>query len=87
MGIYGFKHSITISHSSELRRKLEIVLMQIPCRYRTARLFDCTTENNYKQWKVDGEVEKVLWNHFNPFTFLVRFVNFITCASRTNIVL
>jgi len=36
-----------------------------------ARLFDCTSENTYKQWKVDGEVEKVLWNHFNPFTFLV----------------
>ena len=36
-----------------------------------ARLFDCKSENNYKEWVVDGEVEKVLWNHFNPFTFMV----------------
>ena len=39
------------------------------CRY--ARVFDCRSENSYKKWKVSGEVEKVLWNHFNPFTFLV----------------
>ena len=39
--------------------------------FRKVRLFDCTSENNFKEWNVDGEVEKVLWNHFNPFTFLV----------------
>ena len=36
------------------------------------RLFDCASDNTFKQWNVDGEVEKVLWNHFDPFTFLVR---------------
>ena len=41
------------------------------CCDEHVRLFDCRSENNFKQWKVDGEVEKVLWNHFNPFTFLV----------------
>merc|ERR1712038_700278 len=41
------------------------------CCDEKARLFDCTSENNYKEWVVDGEVEKVLWNHFNPFTFIV----------------
>jgi len=40
------------------------------CSDKVVRLFDCTNESNCKQWKVDGEVEKVLWNHFNPFTFL-----------------
>jgi len=35
------------------------------------RLFDCSSENTFKQWKADGEVEKVLWNHFDPFSFLV----------------
>jgi len=41
------------------------------CSDNVVRLFDCTADNTFKQWKVDGEVEKLLWNHFNPFTFLV----------------
>lgn len=24
-----------------------------------------------RKWKVDGEIEKVLWDHFNPFNFFV----------------
>jgi len=35
------------------------------------RLFDCSSENTFKQWKASGEVEKVLWNHFDPFSFMV----------------
>jgi len=38
---------------------------------KVVRLFDCASDNTFKQWNVDGEVEKVLWNHFDPFTFLV----------------
>nr|ACO13022.1 Periodic tryptophan protein 1 homolog [Lepeophtheirus salmonis] len=32
------------------------------------RIFDCRAQDSCKAWKVEGEVEKVLWNHFNPFT-------------------
>ena len=39
--------------------------------YRKVRIYDCNQEGSHKCWKVDGEVEKVLWNHFNPYTFLV----------------
>ena len=40
------------------------------CCDEKARVYDCNQES-FKSWKVDGEVEKVLWNHFNPYTFLV----------------
>jgi periodic tryptophan protein 1 len=36
-----------------------------------SRVFDCRVENSYRAWAVNGEVERVLWNHFNPFNFLV----------------
>jgi len=35
-----------------------------------ARIFDCN-QVSHKSWTVDGEVEKVLWDHFNPFNFIV----------------
>lgn len=28
-------------------------------------------QSNIKSWKFNSEVEKVLWNHFSPFNFLV----------------
>lgn len=28
---------------------------------------DCRTQDSYKKWKVTGEVERVIWDHFNPF--------------------
>ncbi|KAJ8869490.1 hypothetical protein PR048_028481 [Dryococelus australis] len=34
------------------------------------RLFECQS-NSSKTWKVSGEVERVLWDHFNPYHFLV----------------
>ena len=37
---------------------------------RKARIFDCN-QVSHKSWTVDGEVEKVLWDHFNPFNFIV----------------
>eukprot|EP00095_Tigriopus_kingsejongensis_P005197 maker-scaffold321_size207582-snap-gene-1.33 protein:Tk05197 transcript:maker-scaffold321_size207582-snap-gene-1.33-mRNA-1 annotation:"periodic tryptophan protein 1 homolog" len=40
------------------------------CCDKQARVFDCRGAD-FKAWTVDGEVERVLWNHFNPFTFLV----------------
>lgn len=33
-------------------------------------MFNCN-QLSHKSWDVDGEVEKVLWDHFNPFNFLV----------------
>ena len=34
-------------------------------------MFDCRDVKSVRKWQVQGEVEKVLWNHFNPFTILV----------------
>lgn len=36
-----------------------------------ARVFDCRVDNTFKEWTVDGEVERVLWDHFQPFNFFV----------------
>ncbi|PSN34545.1 Periodic tryptophan protein 1 [Blattella germanica] len=38
---------------------------------RIARVFDCRVNDAHKDWEVAGEVEKVLWNHFNPYNFIV----------------
>ncbi|XP_076445535.1 periodic tryptophan protein 1 homolog [Babylonia areolata] len=37
----------------------------------TVKVFDCrSAETCHKSWKVQGEAEKVLWNHHNPLQFL-----------------
>ena len=33
-------------------------------------MYDCN-QGACKSWKVNGEIEKVLWNRFNPYNFLV----------------
>lgn len=33
-------------------------------------LYDCWNRDSAKTWSIDGEVERVLWNHFQPYTFL-----------------
>lgn len=38
---------------------------------KLSRVFDCRLEDSYRTWVVNGEVERVLWNHFSPFNFLV----------------
>ncbi|KAK3763000.1 hypothetical protein RRG08_041616 [Elysia crispata] len=36
-----------------------------------AAVIDCRNPSeNVKKWKFTGEVERALWNHFNPFNFL-----------------
>ena len=40
------------------------------CCDENARVYDCN-QGACKTWKVNGEVEKVLWNRFNPYNFLV----------------
>lgn len=39
--------------------------------FRLSRVFDCRLEDSYRAWVVNGEVERVLWNQFSPFNFLV----------------
>ena len=33
---------------------------------RYVRVFDCRTAGQHKKWKVGGEVERLVWNHFQP---------------------
>ena len=35
-------------------------------------------QSNIKSWKFNSEVERVLWNHFSPFNFLVSYEPSIT---------
>ena len=37
------------------------------CCDKKVRVADCRTQDSYKKWKVTGEVERVIWDHFNPF--------------------
>lgn len=37
---------------------------------RLVRLYDCRDEVSTMQWALDGEVERVLWDPYNPFGFL-----------------
>jgi len=34
--------------------------------HNMVRLYDCRAPENHTSWKVAGEVERVLWDHFNP---------------------
>ena len=38
---------------------------------KVVRLFDCRYETIAKSWTALGEVEKVLWNHFDPYYCLI----------------
>ncbi len=38
---------------------------------RQVRLFDCRGDGVLRSWEAEGEVERVLWNHFDPFAFFV----------------
>ncbi|XP_011297551.1 periodic tryptophan protein 1 homolog [Fopius arisanus] len=41
------------------------------CADSTARLFDCRVDDTFKSWEATGEVERVLWNHFDPNYFFI----------------
>ena len=34
------------------------------------RVFDCRTAGQHKDWKVGGEVERLVWNHFQPHNLI-----------------
>ena len=38
---------------------------------RCVRMFDCQAPSDPCVWRLSGEVEKVVWNHFRPESFLV----------------
>jgi len=40
------------------------------CCDKTVRVFDCRTVDQHKSWVVNGEVERVIWDHFNPYCCL-----------------
>lgn len=40
------------------------------CCDKAVRVFDCRNKDSYKAWTMPGEVERVIWDHYNPFCFL-----------------
>jgi len=40
------------------------------CCDKMVRVFDCRAQDTHKSWRVTGEVEKVLWDHFNSYQCL-----------------
>jgi len=49
------------------------------------RVFDCRSKDSYKAWTMPGEVERVIWDHYNPFCFLASTdkgsVHYIDCRN------
>jgi len=41
------------------------------CCDKFLRVADCRTQDSFKSWQVTGEVERTIWNHFNPYQCLV----------------
>jgi len=41
------------------------------CCDTIVRVADCRTKDSFKKWQVTGEVETVIWNHFDPYQCLV----------------
>lgn len=38
---------------------------------KITRLYDCRVDNTFKSWETSGEVERVLWNHFDLNYFFI----------------
>jgi hypothetical protein len=41
---------------------------------RKVRLYDCRNPKYFKTWGFDGEIERVMWNNFDPLYYFVRFI-------------
>jgi len=40
------------------------------CCDKLVRAFDCRAQDTCKSWKLTGEIERVVWDHFNPYQCL-----------------
>ncbi|XP_012288253.1 periodic tryptophan protein 1 homolog [Orussus abietinus] len=50
------------------------------CGDKAVRLFDCRTDDSFRTWQTPGEVERVLWNHFDLNNYFVSTDNgYIQC--------
>jgi len=63
----------TLAHPEKIQslqfHPFEIQTLATGCCDSSVRVYDCRSES-CKEWKVDGEVERIMWDHFNPFCFL-----------------
>lgn len=63
----------TLTHPEKIQslqfHPFEIQTLATGCCDSNVRVYDCRSES-CKEWKVDGEVERIIWDHFNPFCFL-----------------
>jgi len=50
---------------------LDLQTLATGCCDKLVRIADCRTQDSYKKWLVTGEVESVIWDHFNPFQCIV----------------
>ncbi|XP_046382682.1 periodic tryptophan protein 1 homolog [Ischnura elegans] len=52
---------------------------------KRARVFDCRVEKSCLEWDFPGEIERVIWNHFDPFCYLastdVGTVHYVDCRN------
>ncbi len=63
----------TLNHPEKVQslqfHPFEIQTLLTGCCDAGVRVYDCRSESS-KSWMLEGEVERVLWDHFNPFCFL-----------------
>lgn len=38
---------------------------------RMVKLFDCRSPGTHKTWQYEGEIERIMWNKFDPLYFFV----------------
>ncbi|KAG8226415.1 hypothetical protein J437_LFUL012511 [Ladona fulva] len=64
---------------------LEAQTLLVGSADKKVRVFDCRSENSCIKWKLPGEIERVLWNHFDPFCYFastdIGTVHYVDCRS------
>lgn len=63
----------TLPHPEKIQslqfHPFEVQTLLTGCCDQHVRVYDCRSES-FKSWSLEGEIERVLWDHFNPFCFL-----------------